>query len=238
MVRINYNQKETKRRPGCFNYFSHIIWFCGGKPYAAKKRKMKSDLNYTERKCRGFFTQGPSILHSCRQGWWLTPNPCCTLPVDTELRCSHAESKHGYDFKRGVEIPWPQSAKKKKSEPFLFCKSVFIACTSQWASKLNSYFSVVLLKSSSSKISFNNVVLIICYAILPSSWECALCLATGESLDEAWVRCSMNLHHSRPLFAESLLTRWCCHSAKLHSCSTICGGVNYPNVSGSSSVPH
>ena len=54
MVRINYNQKETKRRPGCFNYFSHIIWFCGGKPGTAKKRKMKSDLNYMERKCRGF----------------------------------------------------------------------------------------------------------------------------------------------------------------------------------------
>lgn len=54
MVRINYNQKETKRRPWCFNYFSHIIWFCGGKPGTAKKRKMKSNLNYMERKCRGF----------------------------------------------------------------------------------------------------------------------------------------------------------------------------------------
>lgn len=46
MESINYNQKETKRGPGCFNYFSHIIWFCGGKPGCAKKRKIKSNSNY------------------------------------------------------------------------------------------------------------------------------------------------------------------------------------------------
>lgn len=53
MVYINYNQKETKQRPGCFNYFSHIIWFCGGKKGTTKKRKMKRNSNYMERKCRG-----------------------------------------------------------------------------------------------------------------------------------------------------------------------------------------
>lgn len=86
MVHINYNQKETERRPRCFNYFSHIIWFCGGKPCTAKKRKMKRDLNYMERKCRGFFTHGPAILHNCRQGWWLAPKPCCKSSMDKELK--------------------------------------------------------------------------------------------------------------------------------------------------------
>lgn len=54
MVRINYNQKETKRRPGCFNYFLHIIWFCGGKRSTAKKREMKRNLNYMKKGYRSF----------------------------------------------------------------------------------------------------------------------------------------------------------------------------------------
>lgn len=54
MVCIIYNQKETKQRPRCFNYFLHIIWFCGGKKVLTKKRKMKRNSNYMERKCRGF----------------------------------------------------------------------------------------------------------------------------------------------------------------------------------------
>lgn len=45
MVRINYNQKETERRPGClFNCLLRIIWFCQGRPGPTKKRKMKKRL--------------------------------------------------------------------------------------------------------------------------------------------------------------------------------------------------
>lgn len=96
MVRINYNQKETKRRPGCFNYFSLIIWFCGGKPGTAKKRKMKSNLNYMERKCRGFLHMVhlfSTVTLNSWQGWWLAPKPWCKLSMETVLRCSHAGSK-------------------------------------------------------------------------------------------------------------------------------------------------
>lgn len=38
MVHINYNQTETKRRPGRFNYFSHIIWF-----YGARKAQQRGE---------------------------------------------------------------------------------------------------------------------------------------------------------------------------------------------------
>lgn len=41
MVYINYNQKETKSRPGCFNYFSHIIWFVGTRKALPKKKDKK-----------------------------------------------------------------------------------------------------------------------------------------------------------------------------------------------------
>lgn len=65
MVHINYNQKETKRRAGCFNYFSHIIWFCGGKPDTAKKSKMKRALNYMGREsAEAFYTWS---IHSPQQ---------------------------------------------------------------------------------------------------------------------------------------------------------------------------
>lgn len=243
MVRINYNQKETKRRPWCFNYFSHIIWFCGGKPGPAKKRKDEKQLKLHGEKVQRLFTHGPSILYNCRQDWWLAPKPCCKLSMERELRCSHAGFKlfrMAMTSKEGAETGWLQTDKngrtvspKKKKKKRLLWHTWFLSI--QICSNI---FTVAAFNYLSSKIPLNSVILIICHAILPSGWGYALCLATGESWDEAWVRCSMNLLHSRPLFAESLLTRWCCHSAKLHSCSTICGGVNYPNVSGSSSVPH
>lgn len=67
MVRINYNQKETKRRAGCFNYFLYIIWFCGGKCGTAKKRRDEKKLELHEEKVQRLFKHGPAILHIYRQ---------------------------------------------------------------------------------------------------------------------------------------------------------------------------
>lgn len=175
------------------------------------------------------FTHGPSILHNCRQGWWLALKPCCKLSMSTELEENVAMPDLSCSAwlqynKKAAEIDYRQ--KQLLLKPISLLWHTRSLHTNH--SSMNSFL----------KIPLNNAISIICHAILPSSLRYVLCLATGESLDEAWVRCSMNLLHSRPLFAESLLTRWCCHSAKLHSCSTICGSVNYPNVSGSSSVPH
>ena len=64
MVHINYNQKETKRRAAHFNYFSHIIWFCGGKSDIAKKSRMKTKQNYMEGTSGGFLHEAPSV---CRR---------------------------------------------------------------------------------------------------------------------------------------------------------------------------
>lgn len=53
MVYINYNQKETKSRPGCFNYFSHIIWFVGTRK-ALPKKKDKKELKLHGKKSAVF----------------------------------------------------------------------------------------------------------------------------------------------------------------------------------------
>lgn len=106
MVCINYNQKETKRRPGCFNYFSHIIWFCGGKSGTTKKRKMKRNLNYMERKCRGF-------LHTVHL-FSTTADKADDLPQNRAVNCPWTQtldvamldlsSSACHDWKKGVEI--------------------------------------------------------------------------------------------------------------------------------------
>lgn len=92
MVCINYNQKETKRRPGCFNYFSHIIWFLWGqaRPYWEKKKKDEKLLKLHGKKVQRHFTHGLSIPHNCRKSSWLAPKPCCKVSIVTEGRCSHA----------------------------------------------------------------------------------------------------------------------------------------------------
>lgn len=56
MVHINCNQTETKRRPGQFNFFSHIIWFYGARKAQQRGKDEKELKLHGEKKVQRLCT--------------------------------------------------------------------------------------------------------------------------------------------------------------------------------------